>query len=67
MADKKEDDKPVENSAATSRNNGKGVVGYNESNPKAEDIHSDDPLVAGLANGTRQAEGKEPANAAPVK
>lgn len=40
------------------RNEGKGVSNYDEKNPNPNDIHSDDPMVAGLANGERQAEGK---------
>lgn len=62
MADEttKEDaKKPLDETAAQSRNRGKGEPGYDEKNPNAQDIHSDDPLVAGLANGTRQSPGHE--------
>lgn len=40
------------------RNEGRGVPNYDEKNPNPNDIHSDDPLVAGLANGERQARGE---------
>lgn len=41
------------------RNVNKEVKGYDEKNPNKNDIHSDDPLVAGLANGQRQSEGSD--------
>ncbi len=56
MADKPKPSVPEE--PQRDRNNGKGVPNYDESKPNPQDIHSDDPLVAGLANGERQARGE---------
>lgn len=55
--DKKTNDKPSEE-AERSRNVGRGVPDYDDKNPNPNDIHSDDPQVAGLANGERQARGE---------
>lgn len=60
MADKSKDDriKTDQDAKEVERNEGRGVPNYDEKHPNPADIHSDDPLVAGLANGERQAEGK---------
>lgn len=48
---------PSEAGKIPNRNEGKEVPNYDEKHPDKKDIHSDDPLVAGLANGKRQSEG----------
>ena len=41
------------------RNKGVSTSDKQEENPDENQIHSDDPMLAGLANGKMQAEGKE--------